>query len=97
MEIHSILIVQPFIQPTCPVTSLSNCLDFGVLTPSSTTSYSALVAIILIMSFFVISVLGFNEEDILLCSGKTGLGVDKLLEAIVERIPAPNTKISNTA
>src|SRR5574344_752563 len=38
-------------------------------------------------------VLGFKKEEIILCSGKTGEGVDKLLEAIVERIPAP--KIEN--
>lgn len=34
-------------------------------------------------------VLGFKEEDIILCSGKTGVGVDKLLDRIVEKIPAP--------
>ncbi|OGE18584.1 elongation factor 4 [Candidatus Daviesbacteria bacterium RIFCSPHIGHO2_02_FULL_41_10] len=34
---------------------------------------------------------GFSEEEILLVSGKTGEGVDKLLEAIVERIPAPKS------
>ena len=32
---------------------------------------------------------GFDESEILLVSGKTGEGVDKLLEVIVERIPAP--------
>ncbi len=35
------------------------------------------------------TVLGFKREEIVLCSGKTGVGVDKLLDAIVERIPAP--------
>lgn len=38
-------------------------------------------------------VLGFKEEEVLLCSGKTGEGVEKLIEAIIERIPAP--KINN--
>lgn len=38
-------------------------------------------------------VLGFKEEDIILCSGKTGVGVDKLLDRIVEKIPAP--KVDN--
>ncbi len=33
--------------------------------------------------------LGCDREDILEASGKTGLGVDKILEAVVERIPAP--------
>src|SRR5213593_1638601 len=33
--------------------------------------------------------LGFREDEILLASGKTGAGVEELLDAIVERIPAP--------
>ena len=33
--------------------------------------------------------LGFKDEEILLASGKTGQGVDELLHAIVERVPAP--------
>ena len=37
----------------------------------------------------VIDLIGCKEEDILLASGKTGQGVDDVLEAIVERIPAP--------
>ena len=37
----------------------------------------------------LIDVLGFKREEIILCSGKTGVGVDKLLDAIIERIPAP--------
>ena len=35
------------------------------------------------------NVLGFKEEEIILCSGKTGEGVKDLLDAIVERIPEP--------
>ena len=37
----------------------------------------------------LIDVLGFKKEDIVLCSGKTGEGVDKLLDKIIENIPAP--------
>src|ERR1700712_659852 len=37
----------------------------------------------------IIELIGCKEEDILLASGKTGLGVDAILEAIVKRIPAP--------
>lgn len=33
--------------------------------------------------------IGCKREDIIEASGKTGLGVDKILEAVVERIPAP--------
>ena len=34
-------------------------------------------------------VLGFKDEEILLCSGKTGEGVKELLDAVVERIEPP--------
>jgi GTP-binding protein LepA len=37
----------------------------------------------------IIDLIGCKPEDILLASGRTGLGVDAILEAIVERIPAP--------
>ncbi|HCU70841.1 MAG TPA: elongation factor 4 [Candidatus Moranbacteria bacterium] len=37
----------------------------------------------------IIHVLGCKEEDIFEVSGKTGLGVDKLLEEIVKTIPCP--------
>ncbi len=37
----------------------------------------------------VIDLLGCDADDILLASGKTGLGVDEVLEAIIERIPEP--------
>ena len=37
----------------------------------------------------IIDLIGCKPEDILLASGRTGLGVDAVLEAIVERIPAP--------
>ncbi len=40
-------------------------------------------------------VLGFEEDEIILTSAKTGFGIDKLLSAIVERIPAPNGKIDS--
>ncbi|MDE6284535.1 MAG: translation elongation factor 4 [Bacilli bacterium] len=37
----------------------------------------------------LMEVLGFKEEEILLCSAKTGVGVEDILKAVVERIPAP--------
>ena len=33
--------------------------------------------------------IGFNREDIILTSAKTGEGVDKLLDKIIEKVPAP--------
>ncbi len=37
----------------------------------------------------IVDLLGCDYEDIIPASGKTGLGVDKILEAIINRIPAP--------
>src|SRR5207237_2227755 len=37
----------------------------------------------------IIDLIGCKPEEILLASGRTGLGVDAILEAIVDRIPAP--------
>ncbi|MDX1617411.1 MAG: translation elongation factor 4 [Balneolaceae bacterium] len=37
----------------------------------------------------IVDLIGCDHEDILKVSGKTGEGVDRLLEAIYERIPAP--------
>ncbi len=37
----------------------------------------------------IIELIGCKPEDILMASAKTGLGVDAILEAIVQRIPAP--------
>lgn len=34
-------------------------------------------------------VIGLDASDAVLCSAKTGVGIDDILEAIVERIPAP--------
>ncbi len=41
----------------------------------------------------LINVLGFKDEEILLCSGKTGDGVKELIEAVINNVPAP--KINN--
>jgi GTP-binding protein LepA len=41
------------------------------------------------MSDQIIDLLGCKREDILLASGKTGIGIDEILSAIVDRIPAP--------
>jgi GTP-binding protein LepA len=37
----------------------------------------------------IIDLIGCDVEDIIPASGKTGLGVDKILEAVIKRIPAP--------
>ena len=41
------------------------------------------------------TVLGFKEEEIILCSGKTGEGVEELIKDVIERVDPP--KINNEA
>lgn len=38
----------------------------------------------------IIELIGCKMEDIIPASGKTGLGVDQILEAVINRIPAPS-------
>jgi GTP-binding protein LepA len=38
----------------------------------------------------IIDLIGCDIEDIIQASGKTGLGVDKILEAVIKRVPAPS-------
>ncbi len=40
------------------------------------------------------TVIGIDAQDAILCSAKTGQGVDEILEAIVNRIPAPKGDIN---
>ena len=37
----------------------------------------------------IVELIGCKPEEILLASGKTGIGIEEILQAIVERIPAP--------
>ncbi len=37
----------------------------------------------------IIELIGCKEEDILLASGKSGIGIEEILAAIIDRIPAP--------
>ncbi|GAB4173472.1 MAG: translation elongation factor 4 [Calditrichia bacterium] len=40
----------------------------------------------------IMELIGCDEDEIILASAKTGLGVDEILEAIINRIPAPHGK-----
>lgn len=39
--------------------------------------------------------LGFKEEEIVCCSGKTGEGVKELIESVIKNVPAPKKKVTN--
>ncbi len=42
----------------------------------------------------LVEVLGFNEDDIILCSAKTGEGVEEILHAVVEKVPGPKIDVT---
>jgi len=44
----------------------------------------------------IIQIIGCSEEEILLTSAKTGYGVKEILEAIIDKIPAPHGSIDNS-
>ena len=46
-------------------------------------------AMVEVVTDLVVDLLGCKPEDILLASGKTGQGVKEVLDAIIERVPAP--------
>ncbi len=37
----------------------------------------------------LVDLIGFEKDEIILCSAKTGEGIEELLDAVVNRIPAP--------
>ncbi len=45
----------------------------------------------------IVELLGISPEEVLLVSGRTGEGVEELLEAIVERIPPPRKETASDA
>ena len=43
----------------------------------------------------LVDVLGFNENDIILCSAKTGEGVQDILDAVIEKIHEPKINVED--
>lgn len=41
-----------------------------------------------------LEMIGFDKEDIVLTSAKTGVGIDKLVEAVIEKVPAPKGDVN---
>ena len=43
----------------------------------------------------LVDTFGFSEDEIILTSAKNGIGIKELVEAIIERIPAPSGSVNN--
>ncbi len=42
----------------------------------------------------LVNTIGFDRDEIILCSGKTGEGVEELLDAVIDRIPSPKSELN---
>ncbi len=42
----------------------------------------------------IVKLLGCEEKDIILASGKTGVGVETILQAVIDRVPAPQGDVN---
>ena len=43
----------------------------------------------------IVDLLGCKQDEIILASAKTGEGINEILKAIIERIPAPKNKLND--
>ncbi len=43
----------------------------------------------------LIDTFGFRDDEIILASGKSGIGVEEILKAVIERVPAPKQEVDN--
>jgi len=43
----------------------------------------------------LVDTFGFNEDEIILTSAKSGIGIKELVEAVIERIPAPKGNVND--
>ncbi len=43
----------------------------------------------------LVKLLGVSEDEILLASGKTGVGVPEILQAVIDRVPAPSSNLAD--
>lgn len=76
------------------LTTLRTARELGLVIIPAISKIDSPLADIEQVKIQVINLLGVDEKDIVLCSGKTGEGVDALLQAIIERVPPPaSTKL----
>ena len=78
-------------------TTLSMARESGLVIIPVLTKIDSPLARIDEVSIEVSEYLGCSIDEIITVSGKTGEGVGKLLEAIIERIPAPTERISDSS
>ena len=74
------------------LTTLRSARDLGLVIVPAISKIDSPLADIENVKHQVANLLEINETEILLCSGKTGQGVQELIEAIIERVPPPKNE-----
>ncbi len=73
------------------LTTLRSARELGLVIVPAISKIDSPLARVEDVKVQVATLLDIPQEDILLCSGKTGEGVDALLQAVIERVPPPTT------
>jgi GTP-binding protein LepA len=71
------------------LTTLRSAREQGLVIIPAISKVDSPLAMVADTKVQVAKLLGISEESILLCSGRTGEGVEDLLKAVIERVPPP--------
>lgn len=71
------------------LTTLRSAREHGLVIVPAISKIDSPLAMVEDTKMQVAKLLGIDEESILMCSGRTGQGVEELLQAIIERVPPP--------
>jgi GTP-binding protein LepA len=74
------------------LTTLRSARELGLVIVPAISKIDSPLAEVAKVKEQVSKLLDVSEDSILLCSGKTGEGVDELLKAVIERVPPPRTQ-----
>ena len=75
------------------LTTLRTARDLGLVIVPAISKIDSPLADVEQVKIQVAKLIGISTDDILLCSGKTGEGVEELIKAVIERVPPPKVTL----
>ncbi len=79
------------------LTTLRSARELGLVIVAAISKIDSPIADVSAARMQVAKLLDIKEEDILLCSGRTGEGAEELLKAVIERVPPPRAEAGKAA
>ncbi len=76
------------------LTTLRSARELGLVIVPAISKIDSPIADVTAAKVQVAKLLDITEDEILLCSGRTGEGVEELLRAVIKRVPPPKTELS---